>query len=269
MQPNYPGYEGGQGQGQGPYGASGAPPPYAGQYTNNTVEADAFLGGTSSFTDVKIRHAFVRKVYGIIAFQLAITIAIGSVIMFVDGVNHFFYTNPGLLWLFVIGTFVIMIVLVCCDSVARQFPINLILLVVFTIMESFIVGCISSVYKTDTVILAVGITAIVVVALTVFAFQTKYDFTGFGIYLFVFALILLVFGIVSIFMRSKIMDIIYASLGAGLFSFYLIFDTQLMLGGKHKFSISPEDYILAALNIYIDIINLFLMILRLVSNAKD
>lgn len=61
----------------------------------------------------------------------------------------------------------------------------------------------------------------------------------------------------------------YASLGAGLFSMYLIFDTQLMLGGKHKFAISPEDYILAALNIYIDIINLFLMILRLVSSAKD
>jgi protein lifeguard len=32
--------------------------------------------------------------------------------------------------------------------------------------------------------------------------------------------------------------------------------------GKHKYSISPEDYIMAALNLYVDIINLFLMILR-------
>lgn len=100
-----------------------------------------------------------------------------------------------------------MLVLACCESVARQFPLNMILLVVFTIMESFIVGCISSVYKTDTVIIAVGITAVVVVALTAFAFQTKYDFTGFGVYLFVLAIILLVFGIVSIFIRSKIMNI--------------------------------------------------------------
>jgi FtsH-binding integral membrane protein len=41
------------------------------------------------------------------------------------------------------------------------------------------------------------------------------------------------------------------------------------MGGKLKYSISPEDYVLAALNIYLDIINLFLMILRLVSAAKD
>lgn len=162
-----------------------------------------------------------------------------------------------------------MIVLACCESVARKFPLNMILLMTFTVMESFIVGAISSVYKIDTVLIAVGITMVIVIGLTLFAFQTKYDFTGFGIYLFVFALILLVFGIVSIFIRSKILNIVYASLGAGLFSMYLIFDTQLMLGGKHKFSISPEDYILAALNIYIDIINLFLMILRLVSSAKD
>lgn len=260
--PNQPAYEGQN------YG--GAPPPtYAGQYTNQTIEADSFLGGQTAFSDIKIRHAFIRKVYSIITFQLAVTIAIGSVIVFVEDVNKFFYRNSWLLWMFIIGTFVIMLVLACCESVARKHPINIILLMVFTVLESFLVGVISSVYKIDTVIIAIGITAAVVVALTLFAFQTKYDFTGFGVYLFVFALILMIFGIVSIFVRSKIMDIVYASLGAGLFSMYLIFDTQLMLGGKHKFSISPEDYILAALNIYIDIINLFLMILRLVSNAKD
>ena len=101
MQANYPSGPAYAGQG---YGGGAAPPPnYGGPYANNTIEADAFLGGTSNFSDIKIRHAFIRKVYGIIAFQLAITIAIGSVIMFVSEVNRFFYTNPGLLWLFVIG----------------------------------------------------------------------------------------------------------------------------------------------------------------------
>ena len=108
-----------------------------------------------------------------------------------------------------------------------------------------------------------------VIGLTLFAFQTKYDFTGMGTYLFVFVLILMVFGLVAAIIRSNIMSIVYAALGAGLFSMYLVFDTQLMMGGKHKYSISPEDYIMAALNIYVDIINLFLFILRLVGAAKD
>ena len=50
---------------------------------------------------------------------------------------------------------------------------------------------------------------------------------------------------------------------------YLVFDTQMMLGGKHKYSISPEEYIFAALNLYLDIINLFLYILAIIGSARD
>jgi len=50
---------------------------------------------------------------------------------------------------------------------------------------------------------------------------------------------------------------------------YLVFDTQLMLGGKHKYSLSPEEYIFAALNLYLDIINMFLYILSIVGRARS
>ena len=57
----------------------------------------------------------------------------------------------------------------------RKHPINIILLGVFTIFESFLIGIISSQYKTSTLLIAVGITCIVVIGITIFAFQTKYD----------------------------------------------------------------------------------------------
>lgn len=49
---------------------------------------------------------------------------------------------------------------------------------------------------------------------------------------------------------------------------YLVFDTQMMLGGNHKYSVSPEEYIFAALSLYVDIVNLFLMILQIVGYAN-
>lgn len=49
---------------------------------------------------------------------------------------------------------------------------------------------------------------------------------------------------------------------------YLVFDTQLMLGGSKKYSLSPEEYIFAALNLYIDIIMLFLYILEIIGIAR-
>ena len=58
-------------------------------------------------------------------------------------------------------------------------------------------------------------------------------------------------------------------MGALLFSFYIIYDTQIMLGGKHKYSLSPEEYIFAALNLYLDVINLFMYLLAIFGRSSD
>jgi len=44
---------------------------------------------------------------------------------------------------------------------------------------------------------------------------------------------------------------------------------QLMLYGKHKYSIDPEEYIFAAVNIYTDIVTLFLFVLTIVGICND
>jgi FtsH-binding integral membrane protein len=87
--------------------------------------------------------------------------------------------------------------------------------------------------------------------------------------LFVCAIILMIFGIVTIFWHGKIITLVYASFGALLFSIYIVYDTQIMMGGTHKYSISPEEYIFAALNLYLDIVNLFLYILTIIGASRD
>ena len=57
--------------------------------------------------------------------------------------------------------------------------------------------------------------------------------------------------------------------GAFVFSLYLIYDTQMMMGGKHKYALDPEEYIFAALNIYLDVINLFMYILMIVGGSRS
>ena len=57
--------------------------------------------------------------------------------------------------------------------------------------------------------------------------------------------------------------------GALIFSLYIIYDTQMMMGGKHEYALDPEEYIFASLNIYLDVINLFLYILMIVGAAKS
>ena len=61
----------------------------------------------------------------------------------------------------------------------------------------------------------------------------------------------------------------YGSIGALIFSLYIVYDTQLMMGGKHKYALSPEEYIFAALNIYLDVVQLFMYILMIVGGSRS
>lgn len=87
--------------------------------------------------------------------------------------------------------------------------------------------------------------------------------------LFVAVIILFIFGIVSMFFPGKTIRLIYASVSALLFCIYLVYDTQLMMGGKHKYSISPEEYIFAALNLYLDIVQIFMSLLTILGFVNN
>lgn len=94
--------------------------------------------------------------------------------------------------------------------------------------------------------------------------MTKSDLTSWGPYLFIFCLILFVFGIVCIFWKDPIVHLIYSCLSALLFGVYLIFDTQMVLG-KGQYSYTLDDAYMASIQLYIDIIQLFLHLLKILS----
>jgi len=58
-------------------------------------------------------------------------------------------------------------------------------------------------------------------------------------------------------------------IGSGaIYSLYLIIDTQLILGGKNK-ELTLDNYVLGAILLYIDIIGLFLEILKIIGKKRD
>ncbi|KAG5681919.1 hypothetical protein PVAND_011323 [Polypedilum vanderplanki] len=221
------------------------------------------------FSDESIRKGFIRKVFAILSVQLAITLGVISLFVFHKPTIQFVANNIWLWWASLIMVFVIMIVLACCEGLRRKSPINFILLFLFTACMSLMLGVTSASFSIYEVMLAVGITTAVTVGLTIFALQTKWDFTTMGSILFVGVIVLLIFGIFAAIFRDQILTLVYASLGALLFCFYLVYDIQLMMGGKHKYSISPEEYIFAALNLYTDIINIFMYILMIISASRN
>ena len=133
--------------------------------------------------------------------------------------------NPTLA-MFVIVSYIVSICALVCCGLHRSVPINYILLTVFTVCVSFIVAISAARYDGQTVVEAACLTASVVIALTVYAWTTKTDFTLCGPIIFVFGFVFCVASLFS-FMWGPTMNLIYACIGVILFSFYLIYDTQM------------------------------------------
>mmetsp|Transcript_83258 Transcript_83258/g.193401 ORF Transcript_83258/g.193401 Transcript_83258/m.193401 type:complete len:244 (-) Transcript_83258:110-841(-) len=208
------------------------------------------------------RRGFVRKVYSIIAVQLGATAVIAAPIAAASDVWLEEHTS---LFLFsTIGFLALTMGLMCgFQNLLRQYPANFVILACFTGAEAVSVGFFCAMFELQSVLWCFGATAFIAAALTVLAITTKVDVTAMGGYLRATALALFVLGLVGIFAGAPLLQAAYSFGGAVLFSGYLVYDTQLVVDGKHRQkSFCIDDYVLAALSIYMDLVRLFMFLLR-------
>jgi len=222
---------------------------------------DFKVGVTVNQSSASIRQAFVRKVYSILFIQIFATTAFGALLRS-STAQSWVFAHTWSVWVSLGGSLVSLGFL---HWKRHSYPSNIVLLGVFTGFESFAVGAAVSFYDQRVVLQALVITLFVFLGLTLFTFQSEYDFSSMGPWLFATLLVFFFTGIVSFFFPfSRLMDGIYAGLGALLFSAYILYDTY-MIGNR----LSPDEWVIAVVSLYLDVINLFLMILRILNNVQS
>lgn len=213
--------------------------------------------------NAEVRRGFISKVYGILTVQLALTAVIAAPFVGSQTVKESVrsFGMP-----FVWGVLALNIAMICyisCnDRILRDYPSNYYWLFGFTATEGILVGVICSTYSLSSVLFAVMATSILVGCLTIYAQNTESDFTDMGPYLFVGCICLMMFGFFLLFVHAPFAHKIYCCLGILLFSFFLVYDTQLIMGGGHV-QLEVDQYCSGALQLYLDVIQLFLYILQL------
>lgn len=216
----------------------------------------------NGFDHKSIRSKFVFKVYSIVAIQLIFTSALIALFTFHEPTRRYFYVSGDsyMIGAVVLGLVTYMI-LICVDSARRSFPWNFLLLSVLTLCFGLIAAIFSARFDTVTVMSAFGTTALATLMIMLLAKYSTFDVTTCGCGLCILALFHMFLSLMLIIILvpmgyASTASLIIAGLGAMLVSFYLLFDLQLIMGGR-SIELSPEEYILGAVLVYIDIINLF------------
>jgi len=206
---------------------------------------------------------FLKKVYGLLSLQLLFTSMFCYITVQTKQLEPFIKDETIFL-----SSIVFSIASICgMYFYSKSYPLNILLLVMFTICESFIISriCFISVLegKQELVLLALSTTTTVFISLSAFAAFTKKDFTYLQNLLYVGTFTLLVLFVSRIFIISSILDLFMCWFGILLFSGFILYDTSLIF---NKFG--PDDAIIATLNLYLDFINMFLMILQLLNQGN-
>lgn len=221
------------------------------------------------------------QVYGIVSSQLILTALVSFSIVSSPSTQRYLTHSPGLMIAMMVLSFLLMIPLYMYKD---KHPHNLVLLGSWTGLMSLSVGLVCSVYTPFVVLEALAITAAITAGLTVYTFYATrkgHDLTYLGPFLFaslwgvcVYLTAphhhhnpqqLVIWGFFQMFFPvGPVGRTVFALIGAVVFSGYIVFDTHLLIA---RFDL--DDYIWASVQLYLDIINLFLKILQLLGNRND
>merc|ERR1712183_494426 len=153
----------------------------------------------------------------------------------------------------------------CCQPMLRKSPHNLIFLFVFTALFSHLISTVAFRYDMKTLLSAAGATSILVCCTAGLVAFTKIDFSKMLMWIIPISLgwvlVLLFMSILGLSMDKMV----YAGIGTTIFTIWLAVDLKMMMGGG-RYQYSEDDFVMASLNIYLDIVQIFLYMLNFFDN---
>ncbi|KAI8836054.1 inhibitor of apoptosis-promoting Bax1-domain-containing protein [Chytriomyces cf. hyalinus JEL632] len=240
-----------------------APPP---AYGAADAERTPLINAGKPFLsecEAHVKLNFMRKVYSILAAQFGLTTIVSALFMYNQDIKHVVQANP---WAMFVSSFGGLALLVALIFYRSKEPANRYLLAAFTLVESYSIGVVCTFYESEVVLQAVILTFAVFIGLTLFTLNSRMSFEGMGPFLFGSLWILIFASFLQIFFPfSRVTDLIIAVFSAIIFCGYIVYDTYMIFT-----RMTVDDYIMASVELYLDVINLFLAILRILGgNGRD
>jgi len=142
------------------------------------------------------------------------------------------------------------------------------LFVLYAALNGVTMSVIFAVYTAESISSTFVITAATFGAMSAFGYLTRRDLTGWGSFLFMGLIGVVIASLVNIFTQSSAASWVISAVGVIVFTGLTAYDTQKIKAMAASGAEGRKPAILGALTLYLDFINLFLMLLRLLGNRR-
>ncbi|MEH6629292.1 MAG: Bax inhibitor-1/YccA family protein [Halopseudomonas aestusnigri] len=142
---------------------------------------------------------------------------------------------------------------------------------VFSLLMGVSLASIFVMYEMGSITRVFFITAASFAGLSLVGYTTKKNLSAMGSFLIIGLFGLIIASVVNIFLASPVMELVISSIGVLIFAGLTAYDTQkikLMYMESDGSEVSQKKSIMGALTLYLDFLNLFLFLLRLMGNRN-
>jgi FtsH-binding integral membrane protein len=221
----------------------------------------SYLENTAVVRTGAERATLVRRTYALVLANIVLTMLGVGIGFAVPSLMRQVAAHPILSML---ATF---IPLILAQRVRTRFPMNLIWVSVFTASMGVVISPLMWFYGNrhpGLITQAAGLTLGAFGVLTLYAWVSRRDFSAWGSFFVVGLWVLIGTSLLNLFFRSPLAELWIAGASVLVFSGLLVFDTWRL---RNQYG--PDDYVQAAVQIYLDLLNMFLAILRLLGGRRD
>ncbi len=227
---------------------------------------------TQAQTQVLI-NSFVRSVYNWMAIGLALTGFVAYYVASSPTMQRIIFGNPIVFYGLIIGQLVMVFTLSARVS-KMQASTATGIFVLYAALNGATLSAIFLAYTQSSIASTFFVCAGTFVAASVYGWTTKKDLTSFGSFLFMGLIGIIIASVVNLFLKSSGMTMIISYIGVLLFTGLTVYDTQRL---KNMALTQPagldagvvrKGAIIGALSLYLDFINLFLMLLRIMGDRR-
>jgi FtsH-binding integral membrane protein len=207
------------------------------------------------------RATLVRRTYALVLVSVLVTIVGVSFALSQPAVLQAVAQHPFIAFLAAIAPLFI------AGRVKAAFPMNIGFVLLFNFAMGVMISPAIFFYGSrqpgligQAAVLTIGAFGI----LTLYAFVSRRDFSAWGGFLMVGLWVLIGTMLLNVFFQNAAVDLWLASVAVLLFSGLLLYDTWRL-----RNFYGPDEYVGAAVQIYLDLLNMFMAILRIMGNRRN
>lgn len=217
----------------------------------------------------QVAKAFMVKVYGWMTAAMMITAVAAMFTAINESMRTLVFETPGVL----IGLIIVTLAMVFGLSFAIgkiSAAAATVVFVLYSLLNGMILGWVFLAYTQSVIFQAFFVCAAMFGAMSVWGYTTKRDLSGWGSILFMALIGLIIASVVNIFLASSALYWLVTYAGVIIFVGLTAYDTQrikqMSLAVSTSGELMQKAAIIGALALYLDFINLFLLLLRLFAN---